>query len=46
MQLENTSDDELNDALVEVFEEYNISFPWAGNFDTFMGDSSNTLNFD
>ena len=45
-KLENTTDDELNDALVAVFEEYNISFPWEGDFDTFMGDSYNTLNFD
>lgn len=42
---EATTDTELNKILNACYEEYQISKPWTGDFDEFMGNRSNHLVF-
>ena len=44
--LENKSDDEVEQLLLKHFEDNNISLPWEGDFDEFMSNKNNKLNFD
>lgn len=44
--LDNKSDDEVADLLLKHFEDNNVSLPWEGDFDEFMGNKNNKLTFD
>lgn len=39
-------DDDLHDILVEMYEEFELSTPWEGDFDSFMSDPNNFLVFE
>lgn len=45
-QLINAEDDEIHDILFDLFREFDISVPWQGEFNEFMGDESNSLIFE
>lgn len=41
-----SKDEKLNKALHEIFEDLGLELPWDGDFDEFMSDPKNTLDFD
>lgn len=41
-----TSEEELNEVLINTFEQLGIEKPWEGDFDEFMSDRSNQLVFE
>lgn len=45
-QMLGADDDELHEILLDTFEEFDIPFPWEGDFDDFMGNPDNCLVFD
>lgn len=42
----NASDNELHDILVETYIAFDISLPWEGDFNSFMGNKNNCLVFE
>ena len=41
----NKAEEELDNALSKLFKKNNISDPWEGDFDDFMSDPDNCLDF-
>lgn len=41
-----TEEDKLDEILEDIFKELEIKLPWEGDFDEFMSDPNNALDFD
>lgn len=39
-------EDALNGCLISAYKFFDIKIPWEGDFDSFMGNSSNRLVFE
>ncbi len=45
-KIQDADGDELNNKLLEIYEEFGIPLPWKGDFDSFMSNKNNKLVFE